>query len=164
MWVSDRAIPLLTIARHLPYFSPCALWRNFSLAGNIFENNVSLCQQYWSTVRLWFYRQESLWAKLCDLSTDLRLWRFLQSLSHNTTVRIRAHRNGLSTLSSNQNPRKRLVSYPYFLKIYFKVIWYSFQVTWMNTFLPQKMRRQAPTSVLMTWISHEVPGAALISY
>lgn len=109
MWVSDEAIPLLTIAKHLSNFSPCALWRNFHLTGKIFENNVSLCQQYWSTVKLWFYRRESLWAKLCDLSTDLRLWRFLQSLNH-TTVRIRAGRNILSTSNSNQKPRKRFVS------------------------------------------------------
>lgn len=46
MWVSDKVIPLLTTAKHLPSFSLCALWRNFHLTGEIFENNVSLCQQY----------------------------------------------------------------------------------------------------------------------
>lgn len=110
VWVSDKAIPLLTIAKHLPNFTPCALWRNSHLTRKLFENNVSLCQQYWSTVKLWFYRRESLWAKLCDLSTDLRLWSFLQSVNHNTTVRIREGRNRLSTSNSNQKPRKRLVS------------------------------------------------------
>lgn len=29
MWVSEKAIPLLTIAKHLLYFSPCALWKIF---------------------------------------------------------------------------------------------------------------------------------------
>lgn len=33
MWGSEKAIPLLTIAKHLPYFSPCALWRKFYLTG-----------------------------------------------------------------------------------------------------------------------------------
>lgn len=45
MRVSDKAIPLLTIAKHLPYFLS-ALVENFHLTEKIFENNVSLCQQY----------------------------------------------------------------------------------------------------------------------
>lgn len=112
MWVSEKGIPLLTITKHLLYFHLVLCGKIFYLTGKIFENNVSLCQLYWSTVRLWFYRQESLWDKLCDLSTDLRLWRFLQSLNHNTTVRIRAGRNGLLTLNSNQKLGKRLVPWP----------------------------------------------------